>query len=405
MDEKKFARWGLLGGAVFAILIVAAGFLAGKPPDLADPDRKILLFFVDNKDTIRIGSYLFGLAGVAFLWFLGSLFGRLRRAEGDAGRLSGVALTGGVVAIAINSVAAAVYGYGALHPESAAGNFRFASMLYGYLAFAAAVFTVGVAVVLWTKSVLPKWMGYVGEALAPGMVRRRRVGRDREQDRRHDRVRRVPPVGDLGAAAERDALPHSRDASVNSLSLAQPSGGARPVGREGLGTGAVHRGTAFHVAAATAANTASDAVRAAAPGSSTIVTVDRRRRLGPDHAERTDREVEHVTRFVIDGQPFAQHPAQRHVRRTDAVGAEHHFIERVPRGDAHIHPLQRASGVVHVHPRRPARLPVRSRTCRAAPRRPAVPIRSSRDRARLGERAFEQHRALLGETARARAAC
>jgi hypothetical protein len=166
MDEEKFAKWGLLGGAVFAVLIVVGGLIAGTPPKLDDPDQKIFKFFVDNKDAIRIGAYLSGVAGVVFLWFLGSLFGRLRRAEGGNGRLSGVALTGGVVAIAISSVGAAVYGYAALHSEAAVSNFRLSTLLYGYVAFPAAVFTAGVAVVLWSQKVLPKWMGYAGEALA-----------------------------------------------------------------------------------------------------------------------------------------------------------------------------------------------------------------------------------------------
>ena len=51
------------------------------------------------------------------------------------------------------------------HTQAAVG-FRSANLLYGYLAFPAAVFTAGVSVVLWSKSVLPKWFAYAGEALA-----------------------------------------------------------------------------------------------------------------------------------------------------------------------------------------------------------------------------------------------
>ena len=147
---------------------MVGGFIAGNPPRVDDPDKKIVKFFIDNRDAIRIGTYVFGLASVAFLWFLGSLFGRLRRAEGGSGRLSGVALTGGVVTVAINLVATVIYGFGGLHPETAAGDFKLSSVLFGGLAFTAAVFTAGVAVVLWSKSVLPKWFGYLGEAIALG---------------------------------------------------------------------------------------------------------------------------------------------------------------------------------------------------------------------------------------------
>lgn len=89
MDEAKFARYGLLAGVGFVVLAVIASFVGGAPPQVTDSDAKIVDFYRDNQDALRIGSYLGGLALVLFLWFLGSLFGRLRRAEGGAGRLSG----------------------------------------------------------------------------------------------------------------------------------------------------------------------------------------------------------------------------------------------------------------------------------------------------------------------------
>ena len=157
MDEAKYAKWGLLGGAVFVILTVVAAFIAGTPPKLSDNNTVIVNYFKDNRDALRIGSYLNGLGGLFFLWFLGSLFGRLRRAEGGAGRLSGVALTGAVVALATVFVAAA---------GKLGSNFRLSTLLFGYSAFALAVFTVSVSVVLWSQKVLPKWFGYAGEAVA-----------------------------------------------------------------------------------------------------------------------------------------------------------------------------------------------------------------------------------------------
>ena len=166
MDEAKFAKWGLLGGVVFVVLTVVGALIAGTPPKLSDSPAKIVNFFKDNQDALRIGSYLAGLGGVFFLWFLGSLFGRLRRAEGGSGRLSGVALTGGVIALAVVFVASGINGYGALHPTAADGFFRLSTLLFGYAAFALAVFTAGVSVVLWSQKVLPKWMGYAGEGIA-----------------------------------------------------------------------------------------------------------------------------------------------------------------------------------------------------------------------------------------------
>jgi hypothetical protein len=164
IDEAKFARYGLLGGLAFAVLIAIGGFIGGSPPMVGDGDGKILKYLVDNQDALKIGSYLNGLATVFFLWFLGSLYGRLRGAEGGAGRLSRVAMMGGVAAIAIASAGNAIAANAAIRPN--VGAYRVATLFFGYTAFAAAVFVAAVSVHIWNSGILPKWLGYAGEALA-----------------------------------------------------------------------------------------------------------------------------------------------------------------------------------------------------------------------------------------------
>ncbi len=166
MDEDKLARWGLLAGVVFVVLILVAGFIAGSPPKVSDPDGKIIKYFSDHQDSLKIASYLNGLSSVVFLWFLGSLFGRLRRAEGGAGRLAGVALTGGVATVAIFSASGGITAYNALRPSQAsAGFYRLSADMGAFAFFTIAVFVVGVSLVLWTRGLLPKALGYAGEAI------------------------------------------------------------------------------------------------------------------------------------------------------------------------------------------------------------------------------------------------
>ena len=89
------------------------------------------------------------------------------------------------------------------------------------------------------------------------------------------------------------------------------------------------RPSAFHVAAATAAKTAS--VERARGGRG--IVDDRhgdRRRLGrAQHAERADREVVDLAGRGVDREPFARDPAQRHVRGADRVGTQHDLVERI----------------------------------------------------------------------------
>ncbi|MSO78745.1 MAG: hypothetical protein EXQ79_03975 [Acidimicrobiia bacterium] len=167
MDEAKLSRGGLLGGVGFVVLSVVAALIAGTPPKITD-DKGIIKYFADNQDALKIGSYLNGLAAVLFLWFLGSLYSRLRAAEGGTGRLSRVAVTGAVVAIAISAIANAEMAYSAIHPslDHVPAAYKMASVLLGYTAFAAAVFTSATAVALWSTKTLPKWFAYAGEVIA-----------------------------------------------------------------------------------------------------------------------------------------------------------------------------------------------------------------------------------------------
>src|ERR1700730_1030591 len=124
MDEAKWERWGALAGVVFVGLAVIGGFIGGSPPKTSDSAEKIAKYFQDNQGNLKVGSYLTGLALVPLLWFLGTLFGRLRRAEGGAGRVSGIALTGGIAAAAIAMVGNGLVAYSALHPEASAGSYK-----------------------------------------------------------------------------------------------------------------------------------------------------------------------------------------------------------------------------------------------------------------------------------------
>jgi hypothetical protein len=166
MDEAKWERWGALAGVVFVVLVVVAAFIAGSAPKPTDSAAKIVKYFKDNQDSLRVGSYLGGLSLVPFLWFLGTLFGRLRRAEGGAGRVSGIALTGGVVTGAIALVAYGIDAYAALHPDASVGFFQFSTILFGYVGFAIAVLVAATSIVVLRSKLLPSWFGWAGAALA-----------------------------------------------------------------------------------------------------------------------------------------------------------------------------------------------------------------------------------------------
>ena len=137
------------------VLVVVGALIGGSPPKPSDSAVKIVKYFKDNQDSLKVGSYLSGLALIPFLWFLGTLFGRLRRAEGGAGRVAGIALTGGVATVAIAMVGNGISAYGALHPDGSVGSFQISTILFGYVGFAIAVLVGATSVVVLRSKLLP----------------------------------------------------------------------------------------------------------------------------------------------------------------------------------------------------------------------------------------------------------
>lgn len=95
-------------GIVAVAIYVVALALPGTPPAAGDTADEIAGFFTDKRDQILIGSFLIGLAGAFFLWWLGSLRYWLRREEGGEGRLSAAAFLAGGVALSLTLAGAAV---------------------------------------------------------------------------------------------------------------------------------------------------------------------------------------------------------------------------------------------------------------------------------------------------------
>ncbi|MDQ3608206.1 MAG: hypothetical protein M3459_04800 [Actinomycetota bacterium] len=154
-----------LSGIVFVVLVVVHAILLGSPPTLEDPSGEIVRYLADKDAEFKVGAYLQGLAVVAFLWFLGSVWQVVRVSEGGPGRLSVVAVAATAVLVALVGVHIAILTGLALRADEGL-DAAVVSYLYvisfvalALSAFAAAALTGAIGVVILRHGALPRWLG------------------------------------------------------------------------------------------------------------------------------------------------------------------------------------------------------------------------------------------------------
>jgi hypothetical protein len=183
-SSNQLKKFGAIAAIAFPVLQMAAqGFFqaGGVEPSFAAPAHEILAFF-ENRDPFlfTIGSYIFILSLVAFLWFLGALWDELSTAEGGSGWLSLIAVGSGLV-VAANlagpgSWPLAVFRIGeGLDPQIARllfdqGNLNFANI---WVALGSMVLAAGLVMRHSTR--FPNWLGWSSLVLAVGLLLARAV--------------------------------------------------------------------------------------------------------------------------------------------------------------------------------------------------------------------------------------
>jgi hypothetical protein len=164
MSEDVWPKVGASAGIVAAVLLILSFALGPTetPPGFNDTAREVQTFIQDNHGKMQT-AVAFGFATlVAFTWFLGSVFYRLRAAELEA-RLSAVALAGGLVlvigaTIGTSAEAAAVYQVGTLDANTVTGLWDLS--VFGFLFFTAgfAVLAGASGALAIRANALPGWL-------------------------------------------------------------------------------------------------------------------------------------------------------------------------------------------------------------------------------------------------------
>ena len=169
--RRKWDWLAPLTGVLFVALVIVGFEIAGEPPDADEPVREIVAFYVDNKDSVRIGVLLAGLASVLLVLFGAILRRALRAAEGPAGVLSAVVLVGSAIMAVGIAVDATIFlplaetaddiDPAAVQALQALWNNDFVPIAVGTELF---LLSAGLSIVL--HGALPRWLGWIAIVLA-----------------------------------------------------------------------------------------------------------------------------------------------------------------------------------------------------------------------------------------------
>ena len=166
MDDSKWERYAAFGGVAFVVLNVVGAILTGEPPATDDSAAKIAEYFADKEGALKAALWLGGLGSVGLVWWSGSLWRRMVRAEGGWPRLAVASLVGLVLGGAMFLSSSAVTAAAALRIDDIGEGSRFFWTL-SIVMLAAAGFGIG-AHLLATNAIalrsrmLPRWMVIVG---------------------------------------------------------------------------------------------------------------------------------------------------------------------------------------------------------------------------------------------------
>lgn len=176
MKSLKLEDFAPLTGVAAVIFLAVAVISFGSYDYFPTSDRTVEIFstVADRSFTIvMFGTY----AGLALMWFSGSLFGWLKKYESGAGRLAATALVGGAVSggglmvaySVIYFAAGQVHRPGGLDPSEAWVMYSLYTTLMGFLHGLILMIGATGLVALRTKA-LPAWFGWVSLVIAVGMA-------------------------------------------------------------------------------------------------------------------------------------------------------------------------------------------------------------------------------------------
>ena len=174
MDDASWERYAAVGGIVFVVLNVIGALLPGAPPAADASVAKITKYFQDHTGAIEAAQVFLGVGMIGLLWWFGSLWRLMVRAEDGRPRMAIVALLGLAAAAGLVLLSGALTSTTALRIDDLGGGSRFFYVLSGVViataGFGIVAFLGAVCALNYRTSFLPQWITYLGWLAAAGFL-------------------------------------------------------------------------------------------------------------------------------------------------------------------------------------------------------------------------------------------
>jgi hypothetical protein len=174
MDDSRWERYAAVGGIAFVVLSVVGALLPGTPPASDASAEKITRYFQDKNGSIEAGQIFLGVAVIGLVWWFGSLWRMMVRAEDGRPRMAVVALVGLGLAGALVLLSGALTSATALRINDLGATSRFFYVLSGVViataGFGLVAFLGAVCALNYRAGFMPAWVTYLGWLVAAGFL-------------------------------------------------------------------------------------------------------------------------------------------------------------------------------------------------------------------------------------------
>jgi hypothetical protein len=174
MEDERWERYAAVGGVLFVVLNVIGALLPGTPPAADDSAVKITKYFQDNTGAIEAAQIFLGVGMIGLLWWFGSLWRMMVRAEDGRPRMAIVALLGLAAAAGLVLLSGALTSATALRIDDVGLGSRFYYVLAGVVistaGFGIVAFLGAVCALNYRTKFMPQWITYLGWLVAAGFL-------------------------------------------------------------------------------------------------------------------------------------------------------------------------------------------------------------------------------------------